>query len=134
MTRNEFARWDELYRRLKAVGFGFAEADQLYRIERTLHRWAEAECNGEIERDGDDGEGRPWRSLPAAGVHLAHRIRDRERGALRRLVKILKTHPDWTYYHQGDPRGCTLYLVRLSDVPAGGHLDGYHTRGIAVCI
>jgi len=45
----------------------------------------------------------------------------------------MKAYPDWTYYHQGDPRGVALYLVRLSDVPPGASLDSYYTRGIAVC-
>jgi hypothetical protein len=52
---------------------------------------------------------------------------------LKRLEAILQMHQQWTYYHQGDPRGCTLYLVLKADVKPGEHIDQVYTRGIAVC-
>lgn len=136
MTRNQFARMQEFYRRLKAAGFDADEADQLRRIEQTLQRWAERECNGEIERAGQDCNGFPYHSDAAwGGAHLAYRIPDRERGALRRLQTLMAAHDGWTYYYQGDPRGCMLYLVRVVDIPIGEDLDAcYSSRGIAVCV
>jgi hypothetical protein len=50
----------ELYSRLGELGFSYDEAVQLRRIEMTLSRWSEAECNGEIERNEEKG-GRPER-------------------------------------------------------------------------
>jgi len=97
---------------LESMGFSSDESWALRRIEMTLHRWAERECNGEIERDGDDGNGKPYASHAAwGGKHLAYRIPDRERGALARLGKIMAQHPGFVAYHQTDPRGCALYIV-----------------------
>jgi len=68
-------------------------------------------------------------------------IPDRERGALKRLAKIMANYPGWASYVQGDPRGCALYILRpadtadLPDNPNGGDVDvsSVYTRGIAVC-
>jgi ribosomal protein L37E len=61
-----------------------------------------------------------------------HAIADREKGALRRLDKIMTNHPDFVSYHQGDPRGCALYIVRKSDLN-GSDINSTYTRGLAVC-
>jgi hypothetical protein len=121
------------------------------RIEMTLSRWGEAMCNGEIQRD--EKTGKPFRGRYA--------IADREAGALKRLEKIVSArnarHPESLVhaYHQTDPRGCTLYVVRVSDLPDTNDddmrrhsgdwplkseatrlqwaLECYYTRGLAVC-
>lgn len=139
----------ELISRLRDMGFTFEEAVALRRIEMTLIRWAEAECNGEIERD--EGTDKPRRNSAAwinghARERVAWPIADREAGALRRLKAIVdacnereaaKVHGQpydaIRFYHQGDPRGCALYLVRVSAIPDGGELGQYYTRGLAVC-
>ena len=46
--------------RMDRAGFDVDTADALRRIEMTLSRWSERECNGEIERDGDNGDGKPF--------------------------------------------------------------------------
>ena len=74
------------------MGFTFEEAVALRRIEMTLSRWAEAECNGEIERDEDTGK--PRRNSAAwvsgrASQRISWPIADREAGALRRLKAIV---------------------------------------------
>lgn len=125
---------------LTDLGFTYDEANQLRRIEMTLHRWAEHECNGNIERIGDDGSGYPvWVSNPGMGeLRRQNRIADRERGALRRLNAIVfarnsrRSDGPVAHYVQDDPRGCGLYIVRRSDIPAGERIDSYYTRGIAV--
>lgn len=133
MTKKRLESYRQLYNRLQAAGFGPDEVDALLRIEQTLHRWAERECNGEIERDE---EGRPFASHAAwGGKHLAYRIPDREAGAQRRLAAIMKGHPEYVAYEQGDPRGCALYLVKRADLSEGvAYLDRSYHRGIAVCI
>ena len=134
MKRNtKRERMMQFYRRMEEAGFDVDTADALRRIEMTLSRWSERECNGEIERD-EDGNGKPYKSNAAwGGKHLVYRIADRERGALKRLQRIMDDHMGWSAYHQGDPRGCALYLLKHTDVPQGGTADAYYTRGIAVC-
>jgi hypothetical protein len=56
----------------------------------------------------------------------AHKIPDREKGALQRIAEICKRN-GLHFYHQGDPRGCALYIAKepLSDV--------YYHNGVACC-
>ena len=125
----------ELFSRLQALGFSYEEAFQLRRIEMTLRRWAEQECgdgNGHaswaIERD--ETTNRPYKVVyPHNGKSVRYPIADREAGALRRLKTIVAarnarsgysdTHDNFIHaYHQGDPRGCALYLIRHGDLRA----------------
>ncbi len=135
----------ELFSRLQNLGFTYDESAALRRIEMTLHRWAELECGA-----GDD-----WKSwcitrdeltdLPYMEVHphtgkmQRYRVADRERGALRRLKNIVQARnsrvstvdQQVTPYHQGDPRGCALYIVRNADIGAFP-IDQVYNRGVAV--
>jgi hypothetical protein len=173
------------------------QVDTLLRCARTLHTWAEHECNGVIQRDSDsyiicsqgncaktsfvtaaEAKGPLSINCPACGDpapikrHVAtgkpywhnaysgarcYQTPDRETGALKRIAAILAPHapkqytaetcpgrpcgaecdhasPGLTFYHQGDPRGCCLYLIRPGDVPAGSTVDSCYSNGIAVCI
>lgn len=147
MTRKEAIRQTHQENVLLDLGFTRAEAESLRRISLTLHRWYEHECNGNIERDGDNADGAPYWSSPDLGRHMMYRIPDRERGAEKRLKNIIATRngrdraiggPDCTrqgevsYYLQGDPRGAVLYIIRPGDVPEGQDVHGYYTRGICV--
>ena len=112
MTKREKQRIFELQSKLCDLGFSYEETDQLRRISMTLHRWAERECNGEVEVDDDNkaysvNQGGPWNGWKVT----RYRVPNREAGAKRRLAKIMANHPDFTYYHQTDPRGVALYLV-----------------------
>lgn len=132
MTKQEFERRARLLQTLAALGFTDTEAAQLRRISSTLQRWAERECNGEIERDDDTGK--------AYTVNEWTRRRytpDLETGALNRLAAILNARNSrvpsaLTYYHQTDPRGAALYILRPGDVPNGESPSSYYTRGICV--
>lgn len=136
---NKRERQYRLMNRLSELGFSFDEAQKLRRIEMTLHRWAELECGDgndqvswSIERDEETGK--PFMvTYPHSGCK-SHRqaVADREAGALRRLAQIMAGHPDLEAYHQGDPRGCALYIVRKADL-GGGDINSLYTRGIAVC-
>lgn len=167
----------ELLNRITALGFTFEESQQLRRISMTLSKWAEAECNGDIERDEKTGKAfRVFRTHPSvcynhseySGIVKEHRhaVADREAGALKRLKAIILARNTRecmpgdtlnlvTPYHQSDPRGCALYLVKASDLPASTDdemrrhsgewplkseetrlqwkLSCYYTRGLAVC-
>ena len=73
-----------------------------------------------------DDDGTPYRVVfpHTANARRRTRIPDRERGALRRVAEIcerLGLH----YYHQGDPRGCALY-VDTAPIPSNDY-----TRAIA---
>lgn len=141
MTRKEALRQMKQAETLVGLGFTPDEAEALRRISMALHRWAEHECNGDIERDD---AGVPYRSFAAnGGRHHAYRIPDREAGATRRLEAIVSARNKRAvspgssrtavgYYIQGDPRGCALYILRQGDVPDGADVHGYYSRGIAV--
>lgn len=139
----------ELFTRLQGLGFTYGEAVCLRRIEMTLHRWAEDECNGDVERDEETGK--PYRSFyssPIGATRTRYAVADREAGALKRLMAIVEArntraipvmgaelHEAFAVhaYHQSDPRGCSLYLVSGHDIREGEALDSIYTRGLAVC-
>jgi hypothetical protein len=116
---------------LVRAGISNDDAFALRRISMTLHRWHELECGidgGCVERDEATGKthwlnSRTMRRSP---------FPDREKGALKRLTKIMTRYPELRAYIQGDPRGCALYILRPGDVPKGADDDAYYSRGIAV--
>lgn len=114
-----------------AAGVSHDDATALRRISLTLRRWYEHECNGAIQRDGAAGDGAPYWHSTFDGRKIC-RAPDRERGALKRLAKIMSAYPDLTPYVQGDPRGCSLYILRPGDVPTGKDADAYYSRGVPV--
>lgn len=149
----------ELFARLQALGFTYEESAALRRIEMTLQRWSEMECGndyGHIFRD--ETTGKPFHQRPGYSVYggkwvdpKPYAIADREAGALRRLGAIVdarnarakstdsrrSSYPGHVFsYHQGDPRGCSLYLITRAQITQDGKLlslDQYYTRGLAVC-
>lgn len=142
-TKREILRREFQKNTLLQVGFTEEEANALRRISMTLHRWHEHCCNGNIQREGPRGDGKPrWYYGQSSDPKHSYPIADRERGALRRLAKILDarnkrfgvehTEKPVRFYVQGDPRGAALYILRHDDVPAGGSFDAYYSRGIAV--
>lgn len=145
MNKQERERLTAQENTLCALGFTLYESDALRRISRTLRRWHELECGidaGVIERD--DATNKPY-WVTESGRRWP--VADRERGALRRLGRIIghrntrvwaasgahavhvhAVHP----YIQTDPRGAALYILRPGDVPAGADAGSYYTRGICV--
>ena len=105
-------------------------ARTLRRAQMTLHRWAEEECNGTIQRPDECG-GKPVRMFPHAhvkgwtGSGNYYPIPDREAGALRRVAEVCAA-AGLHYYNQTDPRGCALFVSTepLTD-------QNYSTAGIA---
>ncbi len=147
-----------LFGRLSALGFTYDESAALRRIEMTLQRWAELECGndrGAIERDEKTGKPRFFydaqvRTMTGqtAWLRRSYPIADREAGALRRLAAIVRDRnaricgevadyrdaqqKEILPYHQGDPRGCALYLLTREQLGADA-IDSVYTRGLAVC-
>lgn len=125
---------------LDRLGISPNDAIALRRIAMTLHRWHEMECgtdSGAIERDGPNGDGKPfWRSPLWYNTEPSRRwdnpVPDREAGALKRLTAIMARYPQLGFYVQGDPRGAPLYILRPGDIPAGEPAESFYNRGIAV--
>jgi hypothetical protein len=143
-TKREYERRMRQADTLRQLGFTPQEAHALRRISMTLHRWHELECgdgNGCIERD--EKTGAPyWYNANARYVdphdpRARRAIPDREKGAIKRLEKILAQRLERTrfylgYYIQTDPRGAALYILRPDDVPQGADASAYYSRGICV--
>lgn len=133
---------------LQLAGISWEDASTLRRIAMTLHRWHELECG-----DGNDhgswcitrgtkasgefvhqDDGAPFLEYHGHSENKARytRVPDREKGAQKRLGRVLARYPGLLAYIQGDPRGCALYILRPGDIPEGGTADSYYSRGIAV--
>ena len=116
--------------RMARLGLETADIYALRRCEMTLTAWSCKECgdgsNWAINRDGDDGEGKPFMVYHGPGKANRYAIPDRERGALKRAAAIVAKHTGLAMYHQGDPRGCALYVGKAEDM-AGNN----YTRGVA---
>ena len=133
MTKREREDRIRMYATLEALGLTLDECCALRRCSMTLHRWAERECgdgsNWAIDRD--DVTGKPYNVYHGPGKSSRYAIPDRETGALKRAKAIAGAH-GMTAYHQTDPRGAALYILRPGDVPEGADVDGYYSRGICV--
>jgi hypothetical protein len=134
---NRLERQFRLITALNRLGITTTDALALRKIEMTLHRWAERECGDEhgnaIERDELTGIPYATYDMGMRGERGRYRIADKEQGALKRLAKIMAAYPTLVAYHQGDPRGCALYIVRRSDLGEDRPIESYYTRGVAVC-
>ena len=150
---------------LQSAGISYEDACALRRISMTLHRWHELECGDgnsygswaiargrmrtfvpeegkPIKKFEHDDDGKPY----LEHHHYMHGkgkdtvtyspMADRERGALKRLAKIMARYPGFVSYVQGDPRGCALYIVPktglFSSDPSPEYLAANYSRGIAV--
>jgi hypothetical protein len=127
----------EVMDRLTRAGISYDHACALRRISMTLQRWGELECGteqGAIERD--EVTGKPYFTyadlMDKHGKRKRYPVPDREKGALKRLTAIMAHYPGLSAYHQTDPRGAALYILRPGDVPEGKAADAYYSNGIAV--
>jgi hypothetical protein len=78
------------------------------------------------------------------GYKVTHyAIPDKERGAVKRLEKIMAQHPKMTHYLQTDPRGASLYLVPKAKFAAyckqNGKPENYATldccyTSVGICV
>ena len=144
---------------LTRLGINPFDISALRRISRTLHRWGELECGdgneyGSWAIERDDETDKPyfvrhtWKWNPNCQDSITRTpIADREAGALKRLAAIMASHKRLVSYHQTDPRGCALYIVRRRDITrrpddrtkADGKLESFnsalssqYTHGVAV--
>ena len=139
MNKNQKLNYVRLLETLNKLGLDMAEVDTLIKCERTLGRWSELECGDgndyaswAIERD--ETTDKPFMvTHPHKGDVRRVAVADREKGALKRAAAIATAH-GLTIYHQTDPRGCSLYIIRPGDIPEGSDVTGSYSNGIAVCI
>lgn len=134
MTKREAIELTHQQNRLMALGISREDAEALRRISMTLRRWFELECGtdeGAIERD--ETTGKPYWYLARSDRHVTKwPIADREAGARKRLATILARYPGLTAYVQGDPRGCSLYILTAEQLKGEHAVDSIYNRGVAV--
>jgi hypothetical protein len=123
---------------LVAEGFREVDAVALRKHAMTLRRWDE-DCCGTSDAFKswcivrDDETGAPFREMhPHGGASYRVSIPDWEKSAVRAIAKVMADYPDWVSFHQTDPRGASLYVIRKADIPAGRKASEFYTRGIAV--
>jgi hypothetical protein len=131
MTKREAMELTHQENRLMALGISRDDANALRRISMTLRRWFEHECNGVIQRDGDEPDSTPYYFNPDTG-RKGGRVADRETGARKRLTAIMAKYPTLTAYVQGDPRGCSLYILTAEHLAGEHPIDSVYTRGVAI--
>ena len=116
---------------LALLGISFYDCERLARIASTLHRWDELLCGtaeGHIEID--ETTGKPWFVSARTGRRCP--VPNRGAAAIKRLSAIMAAYPALIAYHQADPRGASLWIVRREDIPLGRELSQYYTRGTPV--
>lgn len=114
------------------AGIAMDDAFALRRCAMTLHRWHEGECGDSNEYSSwaierDEATGKTYRAVyPHTGKSYRVAIPDREKGARKRVAKIIARYPGLSAYVQTDPRGAALFIL-----PPGVTEENYN-RGIAV--
>lgn len=136
-TTTKKLRTAKFYESMTVLGFTFDETETLRRAQATLRRWSEAETNGEIERDEDTGKtfrhyGRERGKSPC---------KDAETRALARVATALSARNarnargnQLVTYHQGDCRGCSLYVLHERQIRQGEDIGSVYNRGFPVCV
>jgi hypothetical protein len=117
--------------RIVGCGISRSDAERLRKDAMILRRWYELECGidgGGIERDEKTGKVTWYNAY--TGRRSA--FPDRETPALKRVAEVMGRYPSLTAFHQTDPRGCSMYILRPGDVPDGQHARSFYTSGVAV--
>ncbi len=121
MTRREAERLTHQENVLLDLGFTRAEAESLRRISMTLHRWYEHERNGAIQREGENGDGRPFWYNTDSGRKIGP-VADREAGAVKRLKAIIDRR------NRDEVRQTTCSVCDL-DIEGSFPFQTWHDRG-----
>lgn len=108
--------------------------EELYRIERTLHRWYELECGTDQGCIEQDEKSKKWQLVQEFnGIQFRRPVADREAGAKRRLAKLIKPYAETcAAYLQTDPRGASLYLYDPRKF-AMREIDNNSASAICIC-
>lgn len=96
--------------------FSAADWAILKQCQRTLHKWAEDECNGIIQYDNDGTTPRRYYNDRYDSPTVAGPIvPDKSETAMEKARKIAAKH-GLSVYNQTDPRGCALYVYSAADL------------------
>ena len=109
----------------------------LRNCEQVLHKWAEDECNGRIQWDDVTGEPHiyrkdKWGSYTVRQSHPAFNREDHYLDIARKQAARFGL----SIYHQGDPRGCALYVYDPADLEKTTSREincVYNTVATAIC-
>jgi hypothetical protein len=106
-----------VYTTAAQIGLNRKQAETLRRAAKTLHTWAEHECNGTKQQEEVQNESGQWVATgrwfwynPNTGNKCGRAV-DLETGALRRVAAVCK-ESGLTFEHQGDPRGYVLKIIK----------------------
>lgn len=119
---------------LANLGFSAEAIRQLSRISTTLHHLAERQCNGEgwgPYEPGPNGNYYP-RWTDADEARAVKRTADLMRKAQEICDFAVEGQQNLLAYHQGDPRGCALYIIDRAVLGKRDPAQHYSTFGVAV--
>lgn len=85
------------------------DIEALIRASRALHRLNETRCNRNLTEQ-----------------------EERRYGRLESKVKEIALANKVLVYFQGDPRGCALWVLTVSDIKPGETIHAVYDRGVAV--
>ena len=140
---NKKQKTTAFFDRMTNLGFSREETKSLLKAERALTHWAGLECgisdcNRSISVFRDEETGKPFYRIEyRVGNEWKTRTqpkRDTEKAALQTVARILESKPGFSAYHQTDPRGVSLYLIRPGDIKAGEDVARLYNRGLAMAI
>ena len=105
---------------------------ELRRYCRQLHSLDEQHCNGEIQFDEDRQTWYRYNSDSYGTPTIkGNELRTQPEDILRAAEALIKRH-GLKAFHQGDPRGCSLYVYKPEDVH-GDISCRYSTEATAIC-
>lgn len=132
MTKREWRERQRQDEALARLGIGERDAGRLRKIEATLHRLCEEDCNrGLSPREERMIETRVETArliVAQAWADTANAVNHDE------LASACETGRGPAVYFQSDPRGCALYVVPPSVLERfpGHEIDSIYSSGIAV--
>lgn len=111
--------------RAKISPFSREEWAALRQCSKTLHLWAEKECNGDIQYDENGNPRRMGKDRWGSPTIQGSIIPDKSETAMEKARAIAGRH-GLSVYEQTDPRGCALYIYSAADLK-GRDIDCCYT-------
>lgn len=101
-------------------------------LERAMRTWAERECNGYIQEDGDGIPRRYYQDTYGCPTIPGPKIRNRYASALSRAKEIAAVH-GFKVYDYSDPRGPVLHLYTEEMLDGLDIESALSSHALAVC-
>ena len=130
MNTQEMLNFARICLRLSRHGMFPEDVFKLIQCSRQMNRWGTAHCNGDVQTDEDTGKIYRYWGVGDKPPQLVS-IPDRGKAILARASKIARAHHLYVY-HQSDPRGCSLYLLRRKDMKNKDNIQ--YTNGVALYV